>query len=145
MRSLAFLFGALVVAPALTGCGNVNSRHELAYDGGSLSIDGGRVALSAAQFHYWQLPSPALWPETFRRIKEARYNAVALDLYWGYHSARPGAYDFSGARRRRHDGDDQGNLERRAAAARLALRLSRGVEPARQQVRRLPHRRMSYR
>ncbi|MGB6741237.1 MAG: beta-galactosidase [Candidatus Cybelea sp.] len=98
MRSLVFLFGALVVAPALAGCSSAGSRHELAYDGGSLSVDGRPVALSAALFHYWQLPSPALWPETFRRIKEARYNAVALDLYWGYHSARPGAYDFSGVR-----------------------------------------------
>ncbi|MFY9861809.1 MAG: hypothetical protein WAK80_14745, partial [Candidatus Cybelea sp.] len=75
MRSLVFLFGALVVAPALAGCSSAGSRHELAYDGGSLSIDGRPVALSAALFHYWQLPSRALWPETFRRIKEARYNA----------------------------------------------------------------------
>ena len=98
MRSLAFLFSALVVAPALTGCSSAGSRHEVAYDGGSLSIDGRQVALSAVQFHYWQLPAPALWPEVFRRIKAAGCNAVALDLYWGYHSARPGAYDFAGVR-----------------------------------------------
>ena len=98
MRSLAFLFSALVVGPALTGCSRDGSRHELAYDGGSLSIDGRQVALSAAQFHYWQLPAPALWPDVLRRIRGAGYNAVALDLYWGYHSARPGGYDFSGVR-----------------------------------------------
>jgi len=98
MRSLAFLFSALVVAPAFTGCSSAGSRHELAFDGGSLSIDGRQVALSAAQFHYWQLPAPPLWPKVFRRIKASGYNAVALDLYWGYHSARPGAYDFSGVR-----------------------------------------------
>ncbi len=34
----------------------------------------------------------------FRRIRADGYNAVATDLYWGYHSSRPGAYDFSGIR-----------------------------------------------
>jgi len=86
MRSLAFLFSALVVMPAFTACSGAGSQHEVAYDGGSLSIDGRRVALSAAQFHYWRLPAPALWPEVFRRIRAMGHNAVALDLFWGYHS-----------------------------------------------------------
>ncbi len=33
-----------------------------------------------------------------RTIKAAGYNAVALDFFWGYHSPRPGAYDFTGVR-----------------------------------------------
>ncbi|HEY1882440.1 MAG TPA: beta-galactosidase [Candidatus Cybelea sp.] len=98
MRSLAFLFSGLVVTTALIGCGYASTRHDVVYNGTSLAIDGRQVALSAAQFHYWQLPAPQLWPEVFRRIKAAGYNAVALDLYWGYHSARPGTYDFSGVR-----------------------------------------------
>jgi FtsP/CotA-like multicopper oxidase with cupredoxin domain len=34
----------------------------------------------------------------FQRIRNDGYNAVAIDLFWGYHSSRPGAYDFSGVR-----------------------------------------------
>ncbi len=98
MRSLAFLFSGFVVTTALIGCGSANARHDVAYNGSALWIDGRQVALSAARFDYWRLPAPLLWPEVFRRIKAAGYNAVALDLYWGYHSARPGTYDFSGVR-----------------------------------------------
>ncbi|HEX4014483.1 MAG TPA: beta-galactosidase [Candidatus Cybelea sp.] len=97
-RSLAFLFYGLLATSALAGCAGAPVHHRLAYDGSSLSIDGQPVALSAAQFHYWQLPAPQLWPDAFGRMKAAGYNAVALDLYWGYHAARPGTYDFGGIR-----------------------------------------------
>jgi beta-galactosidase GanA len=32
------------------------------------------------------------------QIRSDGYNAVAIDLFWGYHAPRPGAYDFSGIR-----------------------------------------------
>jgi FtsP/CotA-like multicopper oxidase with cupredoxin domain len=73
-------------------------HHTVVYDQRGLNIDGRATPISAAQFHYWQLPAPALWPDMFRRIRADGYNAVATDLYWGYHSSRPGAYDFSGIR-----------------------------------------------
>jgi beta-galactosidase GanA len=41
---------------------------------------------------------PGLWPGVFERLRANGYNAVATDLYWGYHSSRPGAYDFTGVR-----------------------------------------------
>ena len=73
-------------------------RHVVRYDGTSLSIDGRQTPIWAAQLHYWRLPAPNLWRDAFRKVKSAGYNAVALDFFWGYHSPRPGAYDFSGVR-----------------------------------------------
>jgi suppressor of ftsI len=73
-------------------------RHSVTYDGNSLSIDGRRTPIWAAQLHYWRLPGSALWRDAFQKIKAAGYNAVALDFFWGYHSPRPGAYDFTGVR-----------------------------------------------
>jgi len=63
-----------------------------------LSIDGRNTPLWVATFHYWRAPDPGLWGETFGRLKASGYNAVALDVFWGYHSPRPGAYDFGGVR-----------------------------------------------
>ena len=71
-------------------------RHVVRYDGTSLSIDGRLTPIWAAQLHYWRLPAPNLWRDAFRKVKAAGYNAVALDFFWGYHSPRPGAYDFTG-------------------------------------------------
>jgi FtsP/CotA-like multicopper oxidase with cupredoxin domain len=73
-------------------------RHVVRYDGTSLSIDGRQTPIWAAQLHYWRLPAPSLWRDAFRNVKAAGYNAVALDFFWGYHSPRPGAYDFTGVR-----------------------------------------------
>ena len=73
-------------------------RHVVRYDGTSLSIDGRLTPIWAAQLHYWRLPAPNLWRDAFRKVKAAGYNAVALDFFWGYHSPRPGAYDFTGVR-----------------------------------------------
>jgi suppressor of ftsI len=73
-------------------------RHVVRYDGTSLSIDGRQTPIWAAQLHYWRLPAPNLWRDAFRKVKAAGYNAVVLDFFWGYHSPRPGAYDFSGVR-----------------------------------------------
>ncbi len=87
---------ALFCALAVPGC--AATHHTIVYDQRGLSIDGQATPLSVAQFHYWQLPAPALWPNVFKRIRADGYNAVAVDLYWGYHSSRPGAYDFSGVR-----------------------------------------------
>jgi suppressor of ftsI len=87
---------ALFCTIAASGCGA--GHHTVVYDRRGLSIDGRSTPISAAQFHYWQLPAPSLWPAAFRRMRADGYDAVATDLYWGYHSSRPGAYDFSGIR-----------------------------------------------
>jgi FtsP/CotA-like multicopper oxidase with cupredoxin domain len=91
LKPLAFLWACVAAS-----CGG--AHHAVAYDGTVLSIDGHRTPISAAEFHYWQLPAPSLWREAFKRIRVAGYDAVAIDLYWGYHSPRPGAYDFTGVR-----------------------------------------------
>jgi FtsP/CotA-like multicopper oxidase with cupredoxin domain len=72
--------------------------HVVRYDGTSLTIDGRKTPIRAAQLHYWRLPAPNLWRDAFRKVKAAGYNTVALDFFWGYHSPRPGAYDFTGVR-----------------------------------------------
>lgn len=90
---------APAVAPARTRPSvRPQSTHTVAYDHYSFIIDGRRTYLWSGEFHYFRLPSPDLWRDVFQKLKAAGFNAVSLYFDWGYHSARPGAYDFTGVR-----------------------------------------------
>ena len=80
-------------APARTA-----TTHTVTYDHYSFMIDGRRVYLWSGEFHYFRLPSPGLWRDIFQKMKAAGFNAVSLYFDWGYHSPRPGVYDFTGVR-----------------------------------------------
>jgi beta-galactosidase GanA len=93
---------ALVAAGAAQPVGaapeSAGQRHEVGYDRYSLTVDGRRVVLWAGEFHYFRLPSPDLWRDVLEKIKAAGFNGVSLYFHWGYHSPKPGAYDFTGVR-----------------------------------------------
>ena len=48
--------------------------------------------------HYFRLPSQALWRDRLLKLKAAGYNTVDLYFNWGFHSTKPGQYDFTGIR-----------------------------------------------
>ncbi|MEW9530187.1 beta-galactosidase [Microbispora sp. NPDC049125] len=70
----------------------------VAYDHYSLTIDGRRVIVQAAEFHYFRLPSPGLWRDIMEKLKAGGFNAVSIYFDWAYHSPKPGVYDFTGVR-----------------------------------------------
>jgi len=72
--------------------------HTITYDRYSLMIDGERVWLWSAEFHYFRLPDPELWRDQLEKFRAAGFNAVSLYFSWEYHSPAPGVYDFSGVR-----------------------------------------------
>ena len=72
--------------------------HTIDYDRYSLRIDGKRLVVWSGEFHYWRLPSPALWKDVLQKMKAGGYNAVSIYFNWNYHSPRRGVYDFSGVR-----------------------------------------------
>jgi beta-galactosidase GanA len=72
--------------------------HTVTYDKYSLMLDGRRILLQAAEFHYFRLPSPDLWRDILEKEKAAGFNAVSLYFSWAYHSPAPGKYDFTGVR-----------------------------------------------
>ncbi|WP_306209862.1 beta-galactosidase [Actinoplanes sp. RD1] len=71
---------------------------RVAYDAHSLTVDGERVFVRAAEFHYFRLPSPALWRDILEKYKAAGFNTVSLYFSWAYHSPKRGVYDFTGVR-----------------------------------------------
>lgn len=75
-----------------------NKTHTVTLDGYSFLVDGKRTYLWSGEFHYFRLPSPDLWRDIFQKMKAAGFNSTSLYFDWGYHSPKPGVYDFSGVR-----------------------------------------------
>ncbi len=71
---------------------------KITWDKHSLKIDGERVVIWGGEMHPFRLPSPSLWRDVLQKMKATGYNTVAFYFDWGYHSARPGEYDFSSVR-----------------------------------------------
>jgi beta-galactosidase GanA len=84
---------AVLAAPAGT-----STAHTVSYDGYSYLVDGKRIYLWSGEFHYFRLPSQALWLDVLQKMKAAGFNGVSLYFDWGYHSSAPGVYDFTGVR-----------------------------------------------
>ena len=74
------------------------ATHAISYDRYSLKIDGRRVYIWSGEFHYWRLPSPGAWLDVLQKLKAAGYDATSIYFDWGYHSPKPGVYDFTGVR-----------------------------------------------
>ncbi|MEU1190814.1 beta-galactosidase [Streptomyces sp. NPDC005859] len=72
--------------------------HTVTYDQHSVQVDGKPLYLWGAEFHYFRLPSPDAWRDVLQKIKAGGFNAVSLYFDWGYHSSKPGSYDFTGIR-----------------------------------------------
>jgi beta-galactosidase GanA len=89
---------ALLAASAAALPAHAAPRHTVTYDHYSLKIDGRRVLLRAAEFHYFRLPSPDLWRDVLEKYRAAGFNAVSLYFDWAYHSRAPGRFDFTGVR-----------------------------------------------
>src|SRR5882672_6794550 len=94
--------GAALIAAA--GLGTAPSipaaaaAHSITWDRYSLMIDGTRAVIWSGEFHPFRLPSPSLWREVMKKLKANGYNAVSIYFDWGYHSAAPAVYDFTGVR-----------------------------------------------
>lgn len=83
----------LAKATAPTG-----TPRKISWDKYSLKIDGQRQLIWAAEFQPFRLPSPSLWRDLLQKYRAMGLNAVSLYFAWGYHSAQPGHYDFTGVR-----------------------------------------------
>jgi beta-galactosidase len=90
--------GALGICGTAAGAPRRAASHAVTWDRHSLSIDGQRVWLWSAEFHYFRLPDPGLWRDLLEKLRATGFNAVSLYFSWAYHSPAPGVYDFSGVR-----------------------------------------------
>ncbi|MFD4338031.1 beta-galactosidase [Streptomyces anulatus] len=92
------LLPSSIVREAAPFPGNDGRPHAVTWDANSLKIDGKRLSVWSGEFHYWRLPSPDQWRDVLQKLKASGFNAVSLYFFWGYHSSKPGSYDFTGVR-----------------------------------------------
>ena len=75
-----------------------DAMHRVTFDSHSLLIDDRRVFIWGGEMHPFRLPSPSLWRDVLQKMKASGYNTVSFYFDWGYHSPKPGVYDFTGVR-----------------------------------------------
>ncbi|MGW3344414.1 beta-galactosidase [Nonomuraea rubra] len=97
-RLLPVLLALLLTCATLTAPARAGTAREVTYDQYSLMVDGRRIVLQSAEFHYFRLPSQELWRDVLEKFRAAGFNAVSLYFSWAYHSPAPGEYDFGGVR-----------------------------------------------
>ncbi|ROW12073.1 hypothetical protein VMCG_00471 [Cytospora schulzeri] len=71
-----------------------NLTDAVTWDQYSLSVNGERVFINSAEFHYQRLPVPELWLDVFQKLKANGFNTLSVYFFWSYHSASKGVYDF---------------------------------------------------
>ncbi|WP_433307289.1 beta-galactosidase [Actinoplanes sp. CA-030573] len=98
LLALVLSLAGLTGLTGLAGPSAATPAHRVAYDRYSLQVDGRRILLQAAEFHYFRLPSPGLWRDVLEKEKAAGFNAISVYFSWAFHSPAPGEYDFTGVR-----------------------------------------------
>src|SRR5262245_60637621 len=95
MRSLLVWIVLLAAAPVIASEG---TAHQVTWDQHSLLLDGKRTFIWGGEIHPFRLPSPSLWRDILEKMKASGYNTVSFYFDWGYHTPKPGVYDFTGVR-----------------------------------------------
>lgn len=81
--------------PGLTFPGNDGKSHTVSFDKYSFKIDGKRLHIWSAEFHYWRLPDIDGWRDLLQKVKASGFNAVSLYFFWGLHqSTENGEFRF---------------------------------------------------
>ncbi|MFE2091460.1 beta-galactosidase [Streptomyces sp. NPDC059460] len=91
-------FGLTAEAPAQARPQAAKPAHTVGYDDTAMTIDGKPLSIWSGEFHYWRLPSPDAWRDVLQKMKAGGYNATSIYFDWGFHSPKPGVYDFKGLR-----------------------------------------------
>jgi hypothetical protein len=72
-------------------------KSPVSYDERSVFVNGRRVLLSCGEMHYPR-STRAMWPSLLERSKALGLNTIATYVFWNYHEASRGIFDFSGER-----------------------------------------------
>ncbi|TGO61578.1 hypothetical protein BCON_0026g00220 [Botryotinia convoluta] len=64
------------------------------WDPYSLTVNGSRVFIFSAEFHYQRMPVPELWLDIFQKFRANGFNTISVYFFWSYHEASKGKFDF---------------------------------------------------
>ena len=73
------------------------AQSTIDFDGQGFLINGQRTFIASAGLEYARVPQ-ALWADRLLRLKRAGFNCVETYVFWNYHEAQSGQFNFSGNR-----------------------------------------------
>ena len=71
--------------------------HRLVADSGRFLFDGRPLEIISGEMHYARVPRE-YWRDRLRKARAMGLNTISTYVFWNYHEAEPGQYDFSGQR-----------------------------------------------
>lgn len=80
-------------APSATG-----ARHTFTWRDQDLLLDGKPFQIHSGEMHYARIPRE-YWRDRLKKLKAMGLNTVSTYMFWNFHEARPGQFNFAG----RHD------------------------------------------
>lgn len=83
MRPFHFFCGLLGISllPNYIAATSDGLTKSVTWDPGSLMVDGKRVYILAAEFHYERMPVPEMWLDIFQKFKAEGYNTVNIYFF----------------------------------------------------------------
>lgn len=104
-RAAAGIVAAALAAVALTAARANDAmfapapaaKSAIDFDGKGFLIHGKRTFIASGGMEYARVPRE-LWRDRLLKMKRAGLNTVELYVFWNYHEAREGKWDFSGNR-----------------------------------------------
>ena len=93
--SIILLFSFIKNSYGVDSLKTVQFSHPniIRYDHHGFIINGKRVYIFSAGFHYFRTP-PALWNDRLDKIAAAGFNTVETYIPWNYHEQKPGQTNF---------------------------------------------------
>ena len=68
--------------------------YTVSYDSRSFLLNNTRILLFAGSHHYFR-STPQQWPLLFQQYRAAHLNALQMIIFWSYHEAERGRFDFT--------------------------------------------------
>lgn len=88
------LFGSLVVSMVVaTAAFGSQTRHSFAFGGQEFLLDGKPFQIISGEIHPARVPRE-YWRHRIRMAKAMGCNTIAAYIFWNYHEAEPGVFDF---------------------------------------------------
>lgn len=88
------LFGSLVISVVVaTAAFGAQTRHSVAFGGQEFLLDGKPFQIISGEIHPARVPRE-YWQHRIRMAKAMGCNTIAAYIFWNYHEAEPGVFDF---------------------------------------------------
>jgi beta-galactosidase len=71
--------------------------HRLTADSGHFTFDGRPLEIISGEMHYARVPRE-YWRDRLGKARAMGLNTISTYVFWNYHEAEPGHYDFTGQR-----------------------------------------------